>query len=363
MMNKQAQRSPFHALSQHIPAPLYLWLATIVFAASSALTRKINMIGQMHLVAGHNPISLCNVLFVGNLCALAMMLCLFSQDLQGSEIQRLRPRDWLSLGAIGLLSGALAPALIFAALDRTTVTNVVIISRLELPLTLLLSLLLLGRRVNRYTALGAVVSCLGVAATAWLSSGWMQDLHVGRGEVMVGIATLVLSIANLLSGLYLKTVSLGIFAIMRTGIGTIVFFVLAQVLYGSHHFAEAFSPVLWGWMVIYSFLIVILGQLCWFTAQKMSTTAELTFANTLQPLIAIGMAFLILGEIPMLAQAIGGGVLFVGICFSAIGTVYEARLRSRHSSMTSQSMTSQSMPPQSMPPSQWLSMSSDFRGI
>jgi drug/metabolite transporter (DMT)-like permease len=304
-----------------------------MFAAANTLTRKLNMLGHAHLIAGRNPISLCNVLFVGNLCALIVMLCLFSRDWQWQQVKQLRRRDWISLSLIGLLSGALVPALTFAALDRTTVTNVVIISRLGPPLSLILSFLVLGSRFNRYTFFGTIAACMGVAVTGLLAAQgtplMMAGLHLGRGEVMVAIAAVIVAIADVLTKIYLKTVSLGIFAVTRTAIGTIVFFLLAQILYGPQHFIDAFSPFLWGWMVIYSVFIVVIGQLCWFSAQKVSTTAELTLASAFQPLLAIVVAFLVLGEVPMMAHIIGGTILLVGIGLSAIGTLYDMRLSSK----------------------------------
>lgn len=331
-----------------LPGHFYLWLATVIFAASSALTRKLTLIGQAHSVAGQNPISLCNVLFVGNLCALAVMIWLFAKDWQWSHIQRLRKRDWLSLCVIGILSGALGPGLIFAALDRTTVANVVILSRLEAPLALLLSFVLLGSRINRYTFFGAIVSFLGVAVSAWLSPEMMTNWHLGQGEGMVGMAAIILAIADVLSKIYLKAVNLGIFVVMRTAIGTIVFFLLAQILYGPHHFSEVFSPFLWAWMAIYSLLIVVIGQLSWFTAQKVTSTAESTLANAVQPLVAVVMAFLILGEVPMRAQWVGGCILLCGIGLSTIGTFKE---------------TQRPQMAIDMKPTDWLKLSSDFRGI
>jgi drug/metabolite transporter (DMT)-like permease len=89
---------------------------------------------------------------------------------------------------------------------------------------------------------------------------------MGQGEVLVGISAILLAIANLLTKIYLKTVPLGIFSVMRTRIGTIVFFILAQILYVPHHFMDIFSPFLWGWVMIYSLIIVVIGQLCWFNA-------------------------------------------------------------------------------------------------
>jgi drug/metabolite transporter (DMT)-like permease len=292
----------FRSLTQS--GHFYLWTATLMFAAANTLTRKLNMLGHEHLIDGRNPISLCNVLFVGNLCALIVMLCLFSRDWQWQQVKRLRRRDWISLSLIGLLSGALVPALTFAALDRTTVTSVVIVSRLGPPLSLILGFLIIGSRLNRYTFFGTIAACVGVSVTGLL-------------------AAVIVAIADVLTKIYLKTVSLGIFAITRTAIGTIVFFFLAQILYGPHHFFDVFSPFLWGWMVIYSLFIVVIGQLCWFSAQKIATTAELTLASVFQPLLAIFVAFLVLGEVPMMAHIIGGSILLLGIGLSAIGTLQD----------------------------------------
>ena len=332
----------------------YLWIATLVFAASSALTRKLNLIGHDHLIDGRNPISLCNILFVGNLCALIVMISLFSKDWKWEEVKKIRSRDWLSLSVIGLISGALVPALVFTALDQTSVTNVVIISRLEVPISLFLNIFILGIQINRYTFLGAIASLFGIVLTAWISPHVVASMMVpsawgmGQGETLVGISAILLAIANLLSKIYLKTVPLGIFSVMRTGIGTIVFFILAQVLYGPHHFMDVFSPFLWGWVLVYSMIIVVVGQLCWFNAQKISTFAELTLATSMQPIISILMALIILGEFPKIPQFIGGSILLVGIALSAIGTL-------RNTKKTSMVME--------MKPSNFMPMESDFRGV
>ncbi len=310
---------------------IYLWTATFVFATSSALTRKLNLIGHDHLIDGRNPISLCNILFVGNLCALMVMISLFYKDWKWKEVKKISSRDWLSLSVIGLISGALVPALVFTALDQTSVTNVVIIGRLEVPISLAFSIFILGIQINRYTFFGAIASLIGVAITAWLSPHTVAAMMspasfgMGQGELLVGISAILLAIANLLTKIYLKTVPLGIFSVVRTGIGTIVFFIIAQILYGPHHFMDIFSPFLWGWVMIYSLVIVVIGQLCWFNAQKKSTFAELTLATAIQPIISILMAFVILGEFPKIPQFIGGSILLVGIALSAIGTWRDKR--------------------------------------
>ena len=323
-----------------VPSSVYLWTAIAIGAASSSVTRKIIEIGKTHLIDGRNPISLCNVLFVGNICALAVMLPIFYQQLTPRMLKQLTRGDWISLVVIAILSGAIAPGLIFAALDNTNVTNVVLIGRLEPPIGLALGVWLLRARVNPWTVAGSLVCFVGVAATALFASSGQKIammgelLHLGKGELQVAIAALLLAIASILSKLRLQSIPLGFFSLFRTGLGTIVFFILANYLYGSGHFAEAFSGFLWGWMLIYGAIIVAAGQLCWFAGLREATAAQTTLASSLNPIAAIAMAYLILGEVPTMAQYLGGGIILVGIVLSAIGNLRQTKTSAKPTRLT-----------------------------
>lgn len=62
---------------------------------------------------------------------------------------------------MAILSAALAPGLIFQALALTGVNNVILVGRLEPPLTLALSVWLLKERVNIWEFLGASAAFVG----------------------------------------------------------------------------------------------------------------------------------------------------------------------------------------------------------
>lgn len=59
---------------------------------------------------------------------------------------------------------------------------------------------------------------------------------------------------------------------------------------------------------------------------KNATSTELNLASLLNPIAAIVMGYLILGEAPTLAQYLGGSLLFVGIVLGFIGNLYEAKI-------------------------------------
>ncbi|NJR21719.1 MAG: DMT family transporter [Richelia sp. CSU_2_1] len=319
-----------HRFLIRVPSPMYLGIATLIFAASNSVTRKIVEIGESHAIDGRNPISLCNVLFVGNICALGLMSLIFYRDWQPHTLKALTRKDWMSLTITGILSGAIAPALIFTALGQTNITNIVLIGRIEPILTLVLGVWLLGSRVDFWASAGSLISLAGVIVTAFLGSSGqtmaMAGFHIGIGEIFVAIAAIIGAIATVIGKLQLQSIPLGIFTIYRNILGTVIFFLLANLLYGQNHFAEVLSPFLWRWMIVYAAVIVVTGQLCWLAGLKNATSTELNLASLFNPIAAIIMGYLILGEAPTLAQYLGGSLLSIGIILGFVGNLHQAKI-------------------------------------
>ena len=310
--------------SSRIPGRTYLLIAILIFAAANSVIRKLTEIGAQNLIDGRNPISFCNVLFVGNLCALLALLLIYGKQWKVQSLKQLSGTDWLGMVGVAILSGALAPALIFTALHLTMVNNVVLVGRIEPPLALTLSILLLRERVNRWVIAGAIVSLVGVVLTIILQPPetdmvHMGGFHLGRGELMAAAGAVSLAVSTMISKVKLRQIPLGIFTIFRTALGTVVFCVTALKIYGPMHFIDAFSPLLWQWMLLYGAVIVVGGQLCWFMGLKQTSASEVSLANSFSPVAGILAAFLILGEAPTFAQYIGGGVIICGIVLNQIG--------------------------------------------
>lgn len=308
-----------------VPGQIYLWLAIIIFGASGAVTRRLTEIGAQNLIDGRNPISFCNVLFVGNLCALLVLILVYRQQLNLSSISQLSGKAWSILIIIAILSGALAPALTFTALSRIMVTNVILVGRIEPPLVLALSVIFLKERVNFLQVVGAFVSLSGIAITLFLQVMWGDQTNpqnfnnVGSGEILAALGAIALAISTIFSKLGLNQIPLGIFTVFRTTLGTIIFFVAALYFYGSEHFADAWSPFLWQWMLVYGGVIVALGQSFWFIGLKSSTPSKVSLASSFNPIAGIIAAYLILSEAPTLPQYIGGSVVLAGIIISQMG--------------------------------------------
>jgi drug/metabolite transporter (DMT)-like permease len=315
-----------------VPNQAYLWLAILIFGASGAVTRKLTEIGSQNLINGRNPISLCNVLFVGNLCALLVLLIIHRRQWNTKVLQQISVNNWLVLSVVAILSGALVPGLFFQALALTNVNNVILVGRLEPPLALALSIWLLRERVNLWEIVGAIAAFIGVTLTIVLQPPGtammkMAGFDLGIGEILATVGAVAAAIATVIGKKYLSHIPLGIFTVFRTALGTIVFFFLALWLYGSHHFMDAFSPFLWRWMFLYSAVIVVLGQSLWFKGLRASTISVASLVGSFTPIAGILAAYLILDEAPTQSQYLGGSLILVGILISQIGVLRQTRRR------------------------------------
>jgi drug/metabolite transporter (DMT)-like permease len=308
-----------------IPGQVYLWLAVIIFAAANSVTRKLTEIGSQNFIDGRNPISFCNVLFVGNICALLVLILIYRRQLNVRSFWQFSLKDWGSMAAVALLSGALAPGVIFEALSRTMVNNVVLVGRIEPPLTLALSIWLLGERTNAWEIAGAIVSFVGVVVTVVLQGlgDTMAPAGLGTlgwGEILTAIGAVAVAVSSIISKARLDRIPVGIFTIFRTALGSIIFFFAALYLYGSNHFMDIASPFLWKWMLVYGTIVVAVGQSFWLAGLKSSRGFDASLAGAFNPIAAFLAAYLILGEAPTPAQYLGGGIILCGIVLSQIGT-------------------------------------------
>lgn len=92
------------------------WLSAIViFGVANAITRKLTNLGAENLIDGRNPISFCNVLFVGNLCALILLLALYQQQWRWANLKQIDGKQWLTLTVVAVL---------FNGLKRSTASEV-----------------------------------------------------------------------------------------------------------------------------------------------------------------------------------------------------------------------------------------------
>ncbi len=295
-----------------------VWIAVLIFAAANSVVKLLADLGVQNPVEGRNPISFCNVLFVGNLCACIVLFAIYRKDWTGAKLRALTRGDWLSLVVLAFVSGALAPALIFLGIENTSVTNVILVGRIEPFLLLVFSALFLGERPSPWIAAGTVISLLGVGVAMALQMP-ERGVMLGKGEVQTAAGAALLALSTILSKSRLGRIPLGIFTVARTGLGAVVFFIAATWLFGPVHFVDVFTPIVWQTMAVYGAVVVGGGQLFWFIGIKSAATQDVSLATSFSPIAGIVFAFLLLGERPGPAILAAAAIILAGIAIAQLG--------------------------------------------
>lgn len=301
-----------------------VWLAVLVYAASNSIVSLLTDIGARNPVDGRNPITYCNLLFIGSLLSLVPMIFMFWRDWTPTNLRALTRRDWGILTLSAILSSALTPALFFFALEHTTVTNVVLVGRIEPPLFLLATVLILHEEFDLWAFGAGIVALLGAVLMIALRGG-DAVLSLGIGELGAALATLSFIASTLVARTGLRSVPLGIFSIYRTALGTLIYFIIAMTLYGSRHFQDLLQPIVWKWVWIYAVLVIIIGQFSWNIGLKHARAGDVALATSFSPLAGILIAMLLLGEDPGAGLLPGAALILFAIGIGQYGRYRKTR--------------------------------------
>lgn len=302
-----------------------VWGAFALFALAKSVIHILTEFGAQNLVDGRNPITFCNVLFAGNVVAAVTLFLLHREDWTEANLRRMSKGDWISIAVMGLLSGALAPAFGFIALAHTSVSNVVFLGRVEPILFLVLAMVFLGARPDRWAVVGAMASAFGVVTILYLQGLDQGGFHLGKGEFYAILTAVTLAIGTILSKIRLSSVPFGIFCVLRMVIGATIYFAWVIQWYGWEHFIDLLAPVLWQWMVIYGVVIVAGGQILFLRGIKLAEAQDVTLAAAFSPILAVFFAFVLLCEEPSRPVQVGGAIIMAGILTAQCGSWYSRR--------------------------------------
>jgi drug/metabolite transporter (DMT)-like permease len=178
----------------------------------------------------------------------------------------------------------------------------------------LLGWFLLRERLEWMKSLGILLAFIGVLVV--VSEGDFASISVGRfgapGDVLILISAVNWAVFSALSrrGLKAHPASLMMFYIMLVGwlFTSVLFFTTGGA-------AEIPSLRFNGWMAV-GFLGIFcsgLAYIAWYDALKALTTAQTGVFLYIEPLVAVVVAFFILGEEITLASLLGGAVILFGV--------------------------------------------------
>lgn len=253
-------------------------------------------------------ISFCNLLFIGNLCAGIVVLATFGTKGILKELQSFSTKQYLLL-FVGILIAGLYPALIYTALESTSVTNVVMLSRFESIFYSFLAWIIFKAALNRNEIVGLAIIGLGVLITAYVKEMYMFR----NGDYIVLIAAVVEAIGIVMSKKILKFCSLRTFLFTRNFFSAIGFFVIAIKLYGLDHFQDAFQTEFLALICVYALIVIVLGQFMWYKGIKTAPPEAVSGLSMLSPFLTLLFAFILLQEIPDIYESCAIGLILLGM--------------------------------------------------
>jgi len=302
-------------LLNRLDARLLVVISRALMALSTPVVAFLVLQASVLSGGAVHPISFCNVLFVGNLAAACVVLGSFGPN---AIYQGIKKQDKATLFLL-FLTGCLASvqsALIFMALETTSVTNAILLSRMG-PITYaLLAFVVLNSPIRKWEWAGFGFITIGVLAVVLQSS----DLMLNKGDYMILASAIFYALTSLVAKRALQTVDLGTAVFARNFVSATVFFFIAIYLFGPSHFAHAFEGQLWGIMTIYAVVIVLGSQFTWYSAISRLEPAQVTKWTVMTPAFGVLFAYLINNEIPSLVDLTALGLITIGIVISNIGT-------------------------------------------
>lgn len=290
-------------------ASLPIIIALICFSLASPV---VKLLGETGGELG-NAISFCNLLFIGNLCAGIVVLISFGAKGIIKELRSFTLKQH-SLLFVGVLIAGLYPALIYTALESTSVTNIVMLSRFESILFAFLAWWILKTALNRNEIIGLSIIGVGV-----LTIVFVKEMYMFRnGDYIVLIAAVVEAFGILISKKILTFCSLRTFLFTRNFFSSIGFFIIAIKLFGFEHFQDAFQPELWGLISVYALVVIVLGQYMWYKGIKTASSESVSSLTMLSPFLTLFFAFILLSETPDFHESCAIGLILIGMVVTRI---------------------------------------------
>jgi len=189
-------------------------------------------------------------------------------------------------------------ALTFVGLQYTSATNVAII----LFLQILFSYLFLGKKqgesLNRQHTLGAVLMTIG-ALLVLFPGTWQINI----GDVLVLIAAMVAPIANTYQKKARAQVSAETVLLVRSLIALPFLFLLAYLLEVPPSWQQIQQQ--WYWLLLTGFLVFFVSKILWIEAIYLLPITKVNALYAFAPLMTMGLAYIVLQEVPSWSQVMG----------------------------------------------------------
>lgn len=256
---------------------------------------------------------------------LIVALPLFVREGGAHAVSRITARDWIALGALGIVGHTVYQLAFMYAIAQTSVANTALIFGCSPVVVALLTAAAGHEHVSVARWTGALLSAFGIYLVVGHGGSFAGDSV--RGDLWAAVAMLCWAIYTVAAApLLTRYAPLTVTALSMT-IGTILYVPFgAPDLLGLEWSRVSVSA--WLALTASSLLALVAAYLIWYTAvQRLGSTRTAVYSNVV-PLVAMVVAAIWLGEPLTVLKLTGAGAVLAGVALTRLDRGEFTALRS-----------------------------------
>lgn len=221
-------------------------------------------------------------------------------------------RDVVRLLALGVLGNGVYQVLFMEGLSRTRASDTALVLASSPAFMAIIGRLRGVDRTGRRGATGIALSLAGIGLVVFGSRQAAAGASTMTGyAIMIG-ACIAWSLYVVLLKPYTERIDgITLSAVTITG-GLVPMVAVASRSLLATPWGRV-TPAAWGAVAYSGILALVVAYLCWYRGVRVLGPTRASMYANLQPLVAIGVAWAVLGESPSMVQAAGGAAIMSGL--------------------------------------------------
>jgi len=221
-------------------------------------------------------------------------------------------RDMLALIMLGVIGNGIYQILFVEGLSRTKVGNAALIIAASPAFIAVVSRMRGIERLRRKTLAGVALSVCGVGLVVLGSAHSDHSNATLFGTLLVFCGVLCWTMFTvLLQPLATRVDPIQLSALTMTG-GTLPLILVSPRAIAELNWASV-GPLAWGCLFYASVISMVIAYLFWYRGLRVIGPTRTAVFGNLQPVVAIGVAWLFLGELPTVWQGVGTAAILGGL--------------------------------------------------
>jgi len=221
-------------------------------------------------------------------------------------------RDMLALIMLGVIGNGIYQILFVEGLSRTKVGNAALIIAASTAFIAVVSRMRGIERLRRKTLAGVALSVCGVGLVVLGSAHSDHSNATLFGTLLVFCGVLCWTMFTvLLQPLATRVDPIQLSALTMTG-GTLPLILVSPRAIAELNWASV-GPLAWGCLFYASVISMVIAYLFWYRGLRVIGPTRTAVFGNLQPVVAIGVAWLFLGELPTVWQGVGTAAILGGL--------------------------------------------------